>query len=127
MGDVVISLVLQDKGLMPSDDAIARDLGLAPDAFVLAANDDADAKALRPLLAALRRLGLHARRSYKSTRNVGKLLQDADKARARYAVILESDTRAQLKDLSSKEQHEVVADNLASLATALAERIAPPR
>lgn len=127
MGDVVISLVLQDKGLMPSDDDIARDLALAPDAFILAANDDADAKALRPLLAALRRLGLHARRSYKSTRNVGKLLQDADKSRARYAVILESDTRAQLKDLSSKEQHEVVADDLASLAAALAERITPPR
>lgn len=127
MGDVVISLVLQDKGLMPSDDAIARDLGLAPDVFVLAANDDADAKALRPLLAALRRQGLHARRSYKSTRNVGKLLQDADKAHARYALILESDTRAQLKDLSSKEQHEVVADDLASLASAIAERIAPPR
>ncbi|MGD9693541.1 MAG: histidine--tRNA ligase [Phycisphaerales bacterium] len=127
MGDVVISLVLQDKGLMPSDDDIARDLGLAPDAFILPASDDADALVLRPLLAALRRQGLHARRSYKSTRNVGKLLQDADKARARYAVILESDTRAQLKDLSSKEQHEVVANDLASLATALAERIAPPR
>lgn len=127
MGDVVISLVLQDKGLMPSDDDIARDLGLAPDAFILPASDDADALVLRPLLAALRRHGLHARRSYKSTRNVGKLLQDADKARARYAVILESDTRAQLKDLSSKEQHEVVANDLASLATALAERIAPPR
>jgi len=127
MGDVVISLVLQDKGLMPSDDDIARDLGLCPDAFILPANDDADSKALRPLLAALRRQGLHARRSYKATRNIGKLLQDADKAHARYAVILESDTRAQLKDLSSKEQHEIVANDLASLASAIAERITPPR
>lgn len=126
MGDVVISLVLQDKGLMPSDDAIARDLGLQPDAFVFAANDEADQKALRPLLAALRRAGLHARRSYKTTRNVGKLLQDADKCAARFAVILESPTSATVKDLGAATRSDgepVSGADIATLASAIIARI----
>ncbi|MBL0922504.1 MAG: histidine--tRNA ligase [Phycisphaerales bacterium] len=98
MGDVVIALVLQDKGLMPSDDAIARDMGLAPDVFVIASEEAADVL-LRPVLAHLRRAGLHARRSYKSTRNVGKLLGEASKANARYALILKPDGQAELKDM----------------------------
>lgn len=100
MGDVVIALVLQDKGLMPSDDAIARDMGLAPDVFVIASEEAADAH-LRPMLAHLRRAGLHARRSYKSTRNVGKLLGEASKANARYALILKPDLTAELKDMGA--------------------------
>ncbi len=132
MGDVVISLVLQDKGLMPSDDQIARDLGLAPDAFVIAANDEAERHVLRPVLAALRREGLHARRSYRATRNIGKLLQEADKAGARYAVILESPDRAQVKNLHSKEQVEVVAPAPAphdpqGLVEGIVRHILPPR
>ena len=119
MGDVVISLVLQDKGLMPSDAEIARDLGLAPDAFVIAANDDADRLVLRPVLAALRRAGLHARRSHRATRNIGKLLQEADKAGARYAVILESQDKAQVKNLHSKEQVEVAAPLIETIIAAI--------
>lgn len=100
MGDVVIALVLQDKGLMPSDDAIARDMGLAPDVFVIASEEAADAH-LRPMLAHLRRAGLHARRSYKSTRNVGKLMGEASKANARFALILKPDLTAELKDMGT--------------------------
>lgn len=126
MGDVVLSLVLQDKGLMPSDSDIARDLGIQPDAFVFAANDEADAQALRPLLAQLRRAGLHARRSYKTTRNVGKLLQDADKCGARFAVILESPTSAKVKDLGAATRTDgepVTAPDPAALAQAIAAKI----
>lgn len=126
MGDVVLSLVLQDKGLMPSDDAIARDLGIQPDVFVFAANDEADAQALRPLLAHLRRAGLHARRSYKTTRNVGKLLQDADKCGAHFAVILESPTSAKVKDLGAATRTDgepVTAPDPAALAQAIAAKI----
>ena len=61
----------------------------------------------------LRRAGLHVRRSYKATKNVGKLLQDAAKAGpggrgAKYAVIIESgegDGKATLKNLDTGEQH----------------------
>lgn len=126
MGDVVLSLVLQDKGLMPSDANIARDLGLAPDAFVFAASDEADAQALRPLLAHLRRLGLHARRSYKTTRNVGKLLQDADKCGARFAVILESPTSAKVKNLGAATRTDgepVTGADVEALAQAIAAKI----
>ncbi|MBX3385239.1 MAG: histidine--tRNA ligase [Phycisphaeraceae bacterium] len=107
MGDVVLSLVLQDRGLMPTDDQIADRLGLRPDAMIFS-NGTPEADALVPrVAAALRREGLHARRSAKSTRNVGKLLQDAAKARARFAVIVESDTLATIKDLASGRQEQV--------------------
>ena len=129
MGDVVIALVLQDKGLMPSDDAIARDMGLAPDVFVIASEEAADAH-LRPVLAHLRRAGLHARRSYKSTRNVGKLLGEASKANARYALILKPDLSAELKDMNaSNAPNETLGPtlNASDLAAVAAQRIAPPR
>jgi histidyl-tRNA synthetase len=129
MGDVVIALVLQDKGLMPSDDAIARDMGLAPDVFVIASEEAADAH-LRPVLAHLRRAGLHARRSYKSTRNVGKLLGEVSKANARYALILKPDLTAELKDMNaSNASNETLGPtlNASDLAALAAQRVAPPR
>jgi len=107
MGDVVLSLVLQDKGLFPTDDAVADKLGLRPDVFVISnGQPEADAQ-LAPTLAAIRRAGLHARRSYKTTRNVGKLLGDAVKARARYALIIEGASAGQLKNLETQEQGAV--------------------
>lgn len=131
MGDVVLSLVLQDKGLMPKDDEIAERLGQRPDALVIAYEDKNDAlksaaaeAAIAPTLAALRRgvdgkPGLHARRSYKTTKNVGKLIQDAAKARARYCVIIESATTAQLKNMDTQEQKPV---NLSDLPNLIAQR-----
>ncbi len=105
MGDVVLSLVLQDKGLMPSDEEIADRLGLRPDVFVVSSGSDAADAAVAPLVARLRREGLHARRSYKTTRNIGKLLKDAASARARFAAIIEQDgATATVKDLDSGEQ-----------------------
>lgn len=121
MGDVVLSLVLQDKGLMPSDDEIASRLGLRPDVFLFAAENKeqpeitraADA-AVAATLARLRTAGIHARRSYKSTRNIGKLLGDATKARARFALIVETGTMGQLKDLASGEQTAVALEEVAA-------------
>lgn len=114
MGDVVLSLVLQDKGLMPTDDQVAEKLGLRPDALVISnGTPEADAQ-VAPALAALRRAGLHARRSYKTTKNVGKLIQDAAKARARYCVILESATTAQLKNMDTQQQEPVAVADLAA-------------
>jgi histidyl-tRNA synthetase len=114
MGDVVLSLVLQDKGLMPSDEEIAGRLGLRPDALVISnGTPEADA-AVAGVVAALRRTGLHARRSYKTTKNIGKLLQDAAKMKARYCVILESAGQATVKDMTTQGQEACGVGELAS-------------
>jgi histidyl-tRNA synthetase len=58
------------------------------------------------------------RHSYKATRNVGKLLADASRQRARVAVILGPEVSAgqvQLKDLSTGEQRAVMMADLASI------------
>ncbi len=104
MGDVVLSLVLADRGLMPGDEAIADRLGLRPDVYVLSSGNEGADAAVLPAVMALRRAGLHARRSYKATRNVGKLLKDAAALRARHAVIIESATHATLKHMDTGEQ-----------------------
>ncbi len=112
MGDVVISLLLQDtlgpngKPLMPSDADLMEEIGARPDAFVIAPNDDLDDLATR-LLATLRREGLHARRSYKATRKVPKLLKEASQQHARLAIILDSPTQATIKNLDSSTQQTV--------------------
>jgi histidyl-tRNA synthetase len=109
MGDVVLSLVLQDRGLMPQDAALAELAGLRPDAFIIS-NGTPEADAVLPaVLAALRRSsaagpGLHARRSGKATKNVGKLLQEASALNARFAIILESGTTCTVKDMTSGRQ-----------------------
>ena len=113
MGDVVLGLVLADRGLLPAD---AGELLPRPDAFVVSSGDPAAEAALAPLVARLRADGLHVRHSYKATRNVGKLLADASRQRARFAVILgaeAADGMAQLKDLASGEQRAVTMGELA--------------
>lgn len=108
MGDVVLGLVLRDRGLL--DDVAPA----APSVFVLAANPEADRPAVR-LLSALRRAGVHARRSYRSTRNVGKLLGEASKAGAGTAIILGAeleDGLVQVKDLAGGEQRSEPLDGL---------------
>ncbi len=129
MGDVVLSNLLVDKGLMPSDDEIAARLGQRPDVVVISnGTPEADAQ-VGPMLAALRaptpgsggrdRFGLHARRSYKTTKNVGKLIQDAAKMRARFCLIIESATQAQLKDMDTGTQVAVDVGNVGELRRAL--------
>lgn len=104
MGDVVLSLVLQDKKLMPDDKAIARSLGLRPDVFVISnGTPEADTQ-LTGIIGQLRSRGLHTRRSYKQTKNIGKLLKDAADSDARYAIIIESGSELTLKALDTNEQ-----------------------
>ena len=111
MGDVVLRLVLEDHGLLqPAERYMA-----APDVFVINARDEDLAANLVPLVSKLRGEGLHVRHSYKSTRNVGKLLSEANKARARFGVILGKELdegNIVLKDLQRGEQEEVARDTL---------------
>jgi histidyl-tRNA synthetase len=119
MGDVVLTEVLEDKGLLP-DDVSPR-----PDVFLLPLTD-AGAAHMPGLVASLRRQGLHARMSYKTGRNVGKLIKDAVAARARFAVILDDKITSgivALKDLDGGSQIEIP---VADLAAKLRPNLAPP-
>ena len=112
MGDVVLTLVLQDKGLIPEH--------VAPpvDVFVLAADESARPQ-VQPLVAELRSAGLHTRFTYRTTTNVGKLLKEADQCRARHAVILDGKTASEgvvaVKNLRGGEQTEVALTELVSV------------
>jgi len=107
MGDVVLALVLQDKGLMPPDASLLEAAGQRPDVFVLSNGTPQAEVWVRPIVAQLRAAGLHARHTYKATRNIGKLLKEAGDAHARVAVIIESPQQATLKDLGTGVQTPV--------------------
>jgi histidyl-tRNA synthetase len=121
MGDVVIRLVLEDKGLLkPGEEYLPR-----PDVFVISSGDHLAEKEFASLIARLRREGLHARHSYRATKNVGKLLGEASKVRARLAIILGKELEGGniiIKDLESGQQRETPLDGvLHALRTMLAE------
>ncbi|TVQ56912.1 MAG: histidine--tRNA ligase [Phycisphaerales bacterium] len=106
MGDVVLGLLLHEKGLLP-EDVYMREL--RPHAFVISSGDDAAEQELRKLVAELRRAGYHVRHTYRSTRNVGKLLGEAGKNHARTAIILDeklNEGLINIKDLNTGEQSE---------------------
>lgn len=114
MGDVVLSLVLQDKGLMPSDAELMQIAGQSPDVFVISNGTPEADTALPSVLADLRRGSreqrgrdsLHARRTNKTTKNVGKLLQEAEKSGAHFVAIVESAGEVTLKNLRTREQDQ---------------------
>ncbi|MSR42021.1 MAG: histidine--tRNA ligase [Phycisphaerales bacterium] len=119
MGDVVLANVLSDRGLLPKDPAT---LLPQPDAFVISAGGDAD-RFVAPLVRRMRMAGLHARTSYKATRNVGKLLSDANKVRARFAIIIGAeiaDGRVALKNLASGEQQWIALDDVVTACARIA-------
>jgi len=115
MGDVVLSLVLKDKGLLGD----GTELLPRPDIFVISAGGEADTH-LAPTVATLRKAGLHTRMTYRATRNVGKLLTEAAKTNARYAVILGEELangNVVIKNMDSSEQTEIAIDDIVSHIT----------
>lgn len=115
MGDVVLGLVLADRGLLSPERA--AELLPRPDCFLISADPAFDAT-MHALRASLRRAGRHARHSAKASRNVGKLLGDAAKCRARFACIVGAESaqgQVALKDMTTGEQRMVAAAELASL------------
>ncbi|MBX3364276.1 MAG: ATP phosphoribosyltransferase regulatory subunit [Phycisphaeraceae bacterium] len=125
MGDVVLSLVLKDKGLLPEGKELADLLdsprcraSVRPDVFVIS-NGQPECDALVPtLLSQARARGLHARRSYKTTKKIAKLLADAAAQHARHAIIIETPESCTLKNLDTQTQESL------SFAAAL-DRLAP--
>jgi len=117
MGDVVLSLMLPDRGLLPKD---GEALLPRPDVYLIAGSPEGEAR-VPSLATELRRAGLHVRHSYRATHNIGKLLGDAGKQRARSAVILGrelADGMVALKDLDGGEQSLVpIGEVVAQLRT----------
>ncbi|MCA9278461.1 MAG: ATP phosphoribosyltransferase regulatory subunit [Phycisphaeraceae bacterium] len=136
MGDVVLSLLLEDKGLMPTGRDLVEALSqpgasLRPDVFVVSNGDDDAESQVVPVVAKLRSgieseawrdrndrkpwddgryevRPLHARQTYKTTRNVGKLMKDAVSQHARWIAVIESAETCMLKNLDTNEQHDNV-------------------
>ncbi|MEM9347371.1 MAG: histidine--tRNA ligase [Planctomycetota bacterium] len=109
MGDVVLTNLLEDEGLLPDSLTQAK-----PDAYVIAVTEAGDA-ALPGVVSSLRFAGLHTRLNYKATRKVGKLLKDAESCGARCAIILDDEVtngNASLKNLTTGEQQVVTIDQL---------------
>ena len=129
MGDVVLSLLLEDHGLMPTGadlmDAVqnaASSYSLRPEAFVVPNGDPECEAMVRPLLTTLRRgveadgfdgaawsrrryatAPLHARTTDPRTRNLTKLLGDASRQHARCFVEVHGADKVELRDLDAGE------------------------
>lgn len=131
MGDVVLGNLLEDKGLMPSSaelmEAAARpQASIRPEAFVVPNGDDDNEAFVHTLVANLRRgveseqwrsrderkpwdrdrysvRPLHARVSYKTTRNPGKLRADAEKQHAKFFVEIHADNKVLITDMDKRE------------------------
>ncbi len=122
MGDVVLMNVLADKGLLPDSEKVSP----RPDVFVIEVTGYTT-KSLK-IVSSLRKQGVHARFSYKTTRNLGKQLKEAAACCARYALIvderiIEQDV-AGLKNLSTGEQSDVSVkeEHMDDLAARLGHR-----
>jgi histidyl-tRNA synthetase len=131
MGDVVLGNLLEDKGLMPEStelmEAVSRpQASIRPIAFVVPNGDEANEPLVHTLVSNLRRgvesadwlarddrkpwqsdrysvAPMHARVSYKSTRNIGKLRGDAEKQHARFFVEIQGADNVVITDLDKRE------------------------
>jgi histidyl-tRNA synthetase len=115
MGDVVLSELLKERGL-----ASAVSIGL--DVFIVAATSE-DGPHLLALTHELRDAGLRVEYAL-SASNMRKQLELADARRARYAVVVGPDERAQgevvLRDLRAKSQRTVARDSVVAEIAGLA-------
>ncbi len=96
MGDVVLGILLEEKGKLP-------ELARSVDYFVI----DGDAEQFDPMLqlvGRMRAVGLTAEFSYKR-QNIGKQMKQASKSGAKRVIIVRGDELA-VKNMSTGEQHE---------------------
>ena len=154
MGDVVLSNLLDDKELMPEGlelmEAVARpQASIRPEAFIVPNGDEDNESLVHTLTANLRRgieseqwssrenrkpwnadryavAPLHARISYKSTRKINKLRDDAMKQQAKFFIVINADDNAELHNLDTHETVGTFSTNPAAdnyVGTAIAQRI----
>jgi histidyl-tRNA synthetase len=131
MGDVVLANLLDDHDLFPTGtelmDAVSRPpASVRPDAFVVPNGDEANEPLAHQLASRLRRgvesqawlarddrkpwnpdryrvNPLHARITYKSTRNLKKLRADAEKQHARFLIEIHAPDKVELTDMDKRE------------------------
>jgi histidyl-tRNA synthetase len=121
MGDVVLRNLLEEFNKLPANPAPTPDIFLIN---ALATSDPAT-----QLLAQLRAAKLSAITSYKATKNIGKLLQDASAAGAKLALILApaefekpNGPFLKLKNLATREESEITLPDLpTAIRAALAQ------
>jgi histidyl-tRNA synthetase len=158
MGDVVLSLLLEEKGLIPEGDALAdaasrRPASVRPEVFAISADDERTDPSVLRLVTDLRRgvrsqahrqrdgakpwdadryspagggvRPMHARLTYKSTRNLKKLLADAERQRSRLAAVVHGVDRVELRDLD--ERTRLTPADIAGMPADVAEFSVDPR
>jgi histidyl-tRNA synthetase len=113
MGDVVLANLLEETGKLPTN--LAR--LAAPDVFIVNALPDSD-EALK-LIGQLRAAKFAVAASYKTTKNIGKLLQEASASGARFALILAptewgkpGGPFVKLKNLATRDEQELPASEI---------------
>ncbi len=127
MGDVVLEILLRQRNKLPAT--------LMPPADVFVINALEDSAAADQLIAQLRRsqwnsehstiirTGLNVQTSYRSTRNIGKLLQEASGCGARVAVILAAEEMnrgmMKLKNLLDRTETEIAVPDVPNRIHAL--------
>ncbi|MDP7070837.1 MAG: histidine--tRNA ligase [Phycisphaerales bacterium] len=114
MGDVVLALLLEERGLLDPAHGVGTP---RPDVFIVSSGDDKAEALFTPLATSLRDAGLHVRHTFKAGRNVGKQLKEASGHHARFAIILGEELANGIivvKDMSSGEQAKVPHGDLAA-------------
>lgn len=112
MGDVVLGLILEDKKLKPDIEILMP----GPEVFLVSVGGEKAESLLPGLMYDLRRSGIHTRRSYKTTKNVGKLMKEASAVNAQYVVILGEELEqgeVVVKNMQDGYQFQVVVTQLA--------------
>ncbi len=108
MGDVVLGILLEEKGKLPPG-------GAEVDVFVIDADAEAMDKVLE-LVAAVRATGRSAEFNY-NRQSIGKQLKAANRRGARTAAIVRSDGTVGVKDLASGEQvDQTIGEYIGSLS-----------
>jgi len=98
MGDVVLSLLLEEKGKIPEE---VRASGVE---FFCIATAEGERGRVLEAVGRLRSAGRSSEFSYKATTNLGKLLKEAARRGAAKAVIVAEDGTLSVKDLATGEQ-----------------------
>jgi histidyl-tRNA synthetase len=133
MGDVVLEIVLRERGKLPAN------LLPRPDVFVVNAleNGQPAARLVTDLRVSqwsadgqhILRPGLHVVESYRSTKNIGKLLQEAAASEARLAVILAEQEYQRgvlkIKNLRDRNEREVPVSQAVEHVHAALEQAGP--
>ncbi len=102
MGDVVLSILLEEKGKLPELQALLD--------FFVVADDGAELERILEAAGKLRAQGKATEFAY-SKRSVTKQLKEANKRGAKYALIVRPDGLS-VKDLASGQQEDVTLDEL---------------